>query len=94
MGLLTREDSTLFRQFFKEMTKLRGLSVEYIYPVDEDVTIHGQIIPDFSSVFKLDIMFETNPKINPTIKPTIHPNKNHNILSFSPQLFFNNFICF
>ena len=64
MGLLTREDSTLLRQFFKEMTKLRGLSVEYIYPVDENVSIHGQIIPEFSSVFNLDIMFESNPKIN------------------------------
>ena len=63
MGLLTGEDSTLFRTFFKEMTKLRGLSVEYIYPVDETVTIHAQILPKFSSVYKLDIMFETNPKI-------------------------------
>lgn len=63
MGLLTGEDSTIFRQFFLEMTKLRGLHVEYIYPVDEKKTIHGQIISKFSSVFELDIMFETNPKI-------------------------------
>ena len=63
MGLLTKEDSTLFRSFFKEMTKLRGISVDYIYPVDENVSIHGEIFPHFSSIVKLDIMFETNPKI-------------------------------
>lgn len=63
MGLLTGEDSMLFRQFFAEMTKLRGIHVEYIYPVDEKKTIHGQIIPNFSSVIELDIMFESNPKI-------------------------------
>ena len=49
MGLLTQEDSALFRQFFIEMAKLRGLSVDYIYPVDENVSIHGQIFPKFSS---------------------------------------------
>lgn len=63
MGLLTQEDSTLFRSFFTEMTKLRGISVDYIYPVEENVTIHAQIIPNFSSVYHLDIMFETSPKL-------------------------------
>ena len=63
MGLLTGEDSKLFRQFFKEMAYLRGISVDYIYPVDEDVSIHGQIFPEFSSIFKLDIIFESTPKV-------------------------------
>jgi len=63
MGLLTNEDSMLFQTFFKEMTKLRGIKVQYIYPVIEDISIHGQIFPKFSSIFDLDIMFETNPKI-------------------------------
>ncbi len=63
MGLLTQEDSTLFRQFFKEMAKLRGLPIEYIYPVDEETSIHGQIFPEFSSIVDLDIIFENNPKV-------------------------------
>lgn len=63
MGLLTQEDSTLFRQFFKEMCYLRGLPIEYIYPVDEETTIHGQILPEFSSIVDLNIIFDTNPKI-------------------------------
>ena len=63
MGLLTGEDSKLFRQFFKEMAYLRGISVDYIYPVDEDVSIHGQIFPEFSSIFKLNIIFESTPKV-------------------------------
>jgi|GEM_PF-3820392 len=63
MGTLTREDSTLFRGFFKEMAKLRGISIEYIYPVEETVTIHGEIQPKFSSIFDLDIIFDSNPKI-------------------------------
>ena len=63
MGLLTGEDTKLFRSFFKEMTKLRGLKVDYIYPVDETISIHGQIFPDFSSIFNIDIIFESNPKI-------------------------------
>lgn len=63
MGLLTQQDSTLFRKFFKEMAKLRGISVKYIYPVDEDVTIYAEIKPKFSSIFNLDIIFETLPKV-------------------------------
>lgn len=63
MGLLTGEDSTIFRQFFEEMAFLRGIEVDYIYPVDEEVSIHGQIFPEFSSVYKLNIVFESSPKV-------------------------------
>lgn len=63
MGLLTGEDSKLFRQFFKEVAKLRGISVNYVYPVDEETSIHGQIFPEFSSIYELDIIFESTPKI-------------------------------
>ena len=63
MGLLTGEDSKLFRQFFKEMAFLRGISVQYVYPVDEETSIHGQIFPEFSSIYDLDIIFESAPKI-------------------------------
>lgn len=63
MGLLTGDDSTIFRQFFKEMTKLRGISIEYIYPIEDEVSIHGEIDSKFSSIYPIDIIFETNPKI-------------------------------
>lgn len=63
MGLLINDDATIFQEFFKELCFLRGISVKYIYPVDEEVSIHGQIFPKFSSVYSLDIIFESNPKI-------------------------------
>ena len=63
MGLLTQKDSTILRNYFKEMAKLRGFTVTYIYPVAENTTIHGQILPEFSSEYTLDIVFESNPKI-------------------------------
>ena len=63
MGLLVGEDSKLFRSFFKELCKLRGISIDYIYPVTEETSIHGQIFPEFSSIFNIDIIFESTPKI-------------------------------
>ena len=63
MGLLTGDDSMILRDMFKECCKLRGFTVDYLFPVSEDVSIYGQIFPDFSSIIELDIMFETNPKI-------------------------------
>ena len=63
MGLLTGEDSKLFRQFFKEMAYLRGISVQYVHPISEETSIHGQIFPEFSSIYNLDIIFESAPKI-------------------------------
>lgn len=77
MGLLTSEDSTLMRQFFKEMAALRGIAVDYIYPVSEDVSIHGQIFPNFSSIEKLNIIFESSPKIK-TLKNYGWVNENPN----------------
>ena len=63
MGLLIGEDSSLFREYFKECSALRGIHVEYIYPVDEGVSIHGEIDPEFSSLYPMDVIFETNPTI-------------------------------
>ena len=34
MGLLTRNYATLFRKYFKEMAKLRGIHVIYQYPIE------------------------------------------------------------
>jgi len=65
MGLLTQEDSTLYREYFKEMAKLLGISIEYIYPMPDsnEYSIHGEIQPKFSPIIPLNIIFESNPKI-------------------------------
>ena len=42
MGLLNRQDSKIFRQYFNEMVKLIGQSVGYQYVVDRDMTIHSE----------------------------------------------------
>ena len=45
MGLLTKNDSTIFRGYFKEMAKLRGITVIYQYPIDMNFTIYAEEIP-------------------------------------------------
>lgn len=64
MGLLTQNDAGMFQTWFKEMAKLRGIQVKYIYPVDQDVTIHSEIQSEFSDAIDLDVIFEENPKVN------------------------------
>lgn len=64
MGLLTQKDSTIFRKFFKEMAKLRGISVVYQYPIDMNFTIYAEEDPrGFSEEIKMDIIFTENPKV-------------------------------
>jgi len=64
MGLLTQKDSTIFRQFFKEMAKLRGITVIYQYPIDMDFTIYAEENPKgYSEEILMDIIFNENPKI-------------------------------
>ena len=64
MGLLTKNDSTIFRGYFKEMAKLRGITVIYQYPIDMNFTIYAEEIPKgFSEEIPLDIIFEENPKV-------------------------------
>lgn len=65
MGLLTRNDSTIFRNFFKEMALLRGISVMYQYPIDMKFSMYGEENPlGFSEYVPINIIFEENPKIN------------------------------
>lgn len=61
--MLTQNDAKVFQGWFKEMCKLRGISVKYIYPVIEDVSIHAEISPSFSEVIDLDILFQQNPSV-------------------------------
>ena len=64
MGLLTRHDATLFRSFFKEMAKLRGIHVIYQYPIDMKFSNYAEEDPTgFSEDIPMDIVFEENPKM-------------------------------
>jgi len=65
VGYLIDNDSTLFRNFFKEMAFLRGISVQYQYSIadQETVSIHGEIKPVLSSKMKMNVIFDENPKV-------------------------------
>lgn len=64
MGLLTQTDATMFRNYFKEAAKLRGISVFYQFPIDMNLTIHAEERPmAFSEKISIDIIFEQNPKV-------------------------------
>ena len=63
MGLLIGKDAQVMQKYFKEMSKLIGIPVEYVYPVEEDITIHAEIKSKFSSFYNIDIVFDTNPAI-------------------------------
>lgn len=64
MGLLNRNDSTIFRHYFKEMAKMIGITVIYQYPIDMQFSIYAEENPKgFSEEIKMDIIFEENPKV-------------------------------
>ncbi len=64
MGLLTQQDSTMFRHYFKEMAKLRGIHVFYQFPVEMDLSTYAEERPmGFSEKIPIDIIFELNPKV-------------------------------
>ncbi len=64
MGLLTQKDATIFRKYFKEMAKLRGIPVIYQYPIDMEFSLYAEEDPKgFSEPIFMDIIFEENPKI-------------------------------
>jgi len=64
MSLLTQKDSLIFRGFFKEMAKLRGIPAVYKYAVTTDVAIHADFTSTYSKPYNIDIIFEENPKIS------------------------------
>ena len=63
MGLLTNSDAAMFQHWFKEMVLLRGISVKYMYPLAESMTIHSEIQSQFSEPVDIDCIFDDNPKI-------------------------------
>lgn len=64
MGLLNREDSRIFRQYFKEMVKLIGQSVGYQYIVERKYTIHSEDNSKLSAPVRIDVLFDENPTID------------------------------
>ena len=64
MGLLTKEDSEIFRGCFKEMAKLRGIHELYKYPIDKSRTIHSElVVAKYSDTIETDVIFDTSPKL-------------------------------
>lgn len=64
MGLLTQDDATLYRGWFKEMAYLRGIRVLYQYAISTTETIHAEFDSTYSKHIPVDVIFETNPKAN------------------------------
>lgn len=64
MGLLVRQDSTIFRGYFSEMCKLRGISVGYQYIVKSNMTIHSEDNSIFSVPIRLDVIFDEQPSVD------------------------------
>ena len=64
MGLLNREDSRIFRQYFKEMVKLIGQSVGYQYIVERKYTIHSEDNSKLSAPVRRDVLFDENPTVD------------------------------
>lgn len=63
MGLLVDEDALLFRSFFKEMAKLRGITVKYQHPLaDKHYSIHTELITSYSDPIDIDIILNEYPK--------------------------------
>lgn len=64
MGFLVNRDATLLRNFFKEAAKLRGIQVNYQYPIDMELSNYGEENPiGFSEPVEMDIIFDENPNI-------------------------------
>ena len=64
MGYLTRNDATLWRQFFKEMAYLRGIPCQYRYVTSQEVTNYGEFLYTLSEPIDMDIIFDDNPKVS------------------------------
>lgn len=64
MGLLTQQDATLFRGWFKEMAKLRGIHVIFQGIKSSETTVHGEILPvEFEDPVEIDVIFDENPSV-------------------------------
>lgn len=64
MGLLTKQDSRIFRNFFKEAAYLRGITVGYSYPISVQTTIYTEYETEMSTPEDMNIIFDENPRPN------------------------------
>lgn len=64
MGLLNRDDATIFRKYFSEMCKLIGQSIGYQYVTKRDYTIHSEENFEYSQPIRLDVLFDENPTVD------------------------------
>lgn len=62
MGYLTDRDVRIYRNWFKEMARLRGQHVLYRYPTKVDPTIHSELLTELSEPIEMDIIFQENPR--------------------------------
>lgn len=63
MGLLIRDDALMFRNYFKEAVKLKGISVAYQWIIDKQYTIHSERNFKYSQPIRIDIILNENPSI-------------------------------
>lgn len=62
MGLLIDDDANLFKGFFKEMAKLRGIRGKYQYVLPgKDYTIYSELKAVYSEPLLVDMIFEEYP---------------------------------
>ena len=64
MGLLSRQDSKIYRHYFDEMCKLIGISVLYQYVTERNMTIHSENNNNLSAPVRVDILFDEDPTID------------------------------
>ena len=64
MGLLTQNDATIWRGFFKEMAFLRGIPAMYRYVITQEVTIYSEFFYELSEPIPMHIIFDTNPSVS------------------------------
>lgn len=62
-GLLMKQDIKLFRKWFKEMTKLRGITCVYKAPKPgtKNYDRHGDLDADYELPMKVGVIFENHP---------------------------------
>ncbi len=61
--LLNKNNIKLYRLYFKQMTKLIGIKVEYRAPREnKEYTIHGELDTLYYDPIYVDVIFEEHPK--------------------------------
>ena len=64
MGRLVHEDAKRWREYFKEMADLLGITVFYQHPLEDtkSYNLHGELETQYSELEETDVIFEEFPK--------------------------------